>query len=105
MARVGHQESKYLVSNPNNHFFQSPHKEKMSRSLFLPGCPYLRMILLQASQVVLVVKNSPADAGDVRDLASIPGWGRSPGVGHGNPFQFSCLENPHGQRSLVGYSP
>ena len=35
----------------------------------------------------------------------IPGWGRSPGEGHGNPIQYSCLENPHEQRSLVGYSP
>jgi len=35
----------------------------------------------------------------------IPGWGRSPGVGHGNPLQYSCLENSHGQRSLVGYGP
>ena len=39
------------------------------------------------------------------DLSSIPGLGRSPGGGHGNPLQYSCLENPHGQRSLVGYSP
>jgi len=39
------------------------------------------------------------------DLASIPGFGRSPGGGHGNPLQYSCPENPHGQRSLVGYSP
>ena len=36
---------------------------------------------------------------------SIPGLGRSPGGGHGNPHQYSCLENPHGQRSLAGYSP
>ena len=35
----------------------------------------------------------------------IPGLGRSPGAGHGNTLQYSCLENPHGQRSLVGYSP
>ena len=48
-----------------------------------------------------VVKNPPANAGDVR---SIPGWGRSPGEGNGNPIQYSCLENPHGQRSLAGYS-
>ena len=41
----------------------------------------------------------------VRDLGSIPGLGRSPGGGHGNPLQYSCLENPHGQRSMVGYSP
>ena len=39
------------------------------------------------------------------DLGSVPGWGRSPGGGHGNPLQYSCLENPHGQRSLAGYSP
>ena len=39
------------------------------------------------------------------DLGLIPGLGRSPGGGHGNPLQHSCLENPHGQRSLVGYSP
>ena len=39
------------------------------------------------------------------DLGSIPGLGRSPGEGHGNPLQFSCLKKPHGQRSLVGYSP
>ena len=35
----------------------------------------------------------------------IPEWGRSPGGGHGSPLQYSCLENPHGQRSLAGYSP
>ena len=39
------------------------------------------------------------------DLGLIPGWGRSPGGRHGNPLQYSCLENPHGQRSLAGYSP
>ena len=39
------------------------------------------------------------------DLDSIPGLGRPPGGRHGNPLQCSCLENPHGQRSLVGYSP
>ena len=41
----------------------------------------------------------------VGDLSLIPGLGRSPGGGQGNPLQYSCLENPHGQRSLVGYSP
>ena len=40
-----------------------------------------------------VVKNLPANAGDARDMGSIPGSGRSPGVGNGNPLQFSCLEN------------
>ena len=48
-------------------------------------------------------KESACNAGD---LGSIPGLGRSYGEGHGNPLQYSCLENPHGQRSLaVGYSP
>ena len=41
-----------------------------------------------------VVKNPPADAGDARDVGSIPGLGRSPGVGNGNPLQYSCLKNP-----------
>ena len=47
-----------------------------------------------ASQVALVVKNMPANAGSIRDTGSIPGLGRSPGGGHGNPIQYSCLENP-----------
>ena len=42
---------------------------------------------------------------NLEDLGLTPGLGRSPGAGHGNPLQYSCLENPHGQRSLVGYSP
>ena len=41
----------------------------------------------------------------VGDLGLIPGLGRSPGAGHGNPLQYSCLENPQGQRSLAGCSP
>ena len=40
-----------------------------------------------------MVKNLPANAGDIRDTDSIPGSGRSPGGGHGNPLQYSCLEN------------
>ena len=57
------------------------------------------------TQVAPVVKNTPANAGDVRDSGLISGLGRSPGGGHGNPLQDSCLENPHGQRSLAGYGP
>ena len=41
----------------------------------------------------------------VGDLSSILGLGRSPGGGHGNPFQYSCRKNPHGQRHLADYSP
>ena len=47
-----------------------------------------------ASQVVLLVKNPPANAGDKRYMDFIPGLGRSPGGGNGNPLQCSCLENP-----------
>ena len=49
-----------------------------------------------ASQEALVVKNLSINAGDVRDTGSVPGLGRSPGGGHGNPLQYSFLENPHG---------
>ena len=63
------------------------------------------MVHTWASQVAVAVKNLSANAGDVRDEGSIPGSGRSPGAGHGNPLQYSCLENPHGQRSLADHSP
>ena len=46
-------------------------------------------------------KGSACNAGD---LGSIPGLGRSPGGGHGNPLQYSCLENPRGPKCLAGYS-
>ena len=49
---------------------------------------------LWASQVVLVVKSSPANAGDIRDVGLVPELGRSPGGGRGNLLQYSCLENP-----------
>ena len=44
--------------------------------------------------MVLVVEDLPANAGDIKDMGLIPGSGRSPGGGHGNLFQYSCLENP-----------
>ena len=49
---------------------------------------------LWVSQVVLVMKNQPTNSGDIRETALIPGSGRSPGGGHGNPLWCSCLENP-----------
>ena len=55
-----------------------------------------------ASLVAQTVKNS---ACNVADLGSIPRLGRSPGGGHGNSLQYSCLDNPQGQRSLAGYGP
>ena len=50
-----------------------------------------------------MVKNPPANAGDIKDAGSVPKLGRSPGEGQDNPLQYSCLENPM-DRSLAGYS-
>ena len=52
------------------------------------------MYKFRAFQMALVVRNLPANAGDIRDTVSILGLERSPGGGHGNPLQYSCLENP-----------
>ena len=60
---------------------------------------------MQVVQVVLLVKNLPANAEDARDLGSIPELGRSPGGGHGIPLQYSCLKNSMDNRSLANYSP
>ena len=71
----------------------------------LLGLPAANLFILGAggaSQMALVVKNSPANARDGR-VGSISGLGRSPGGRHGNPLQYSCLENRRGQRSLAGY--
>ena len=65
--------------------------------IYLFGC----IESLRASLVAQMVKS----ACNVGDLGSVPGFGRFPGGWHGNPLQYSCLENPHGQRSLAGYSP
>ena len=59
----------------------------------------------EVSQVVLVVKNPPVNAGDIRDAGSVPGSGRSPGGGHGDPLQYSCwripwTEEPGGLQSI-----
>ena len=55
---------------------------------------YLVIYCKWASQVALVAKNLPASATNVRDMGSVPRPGRSPGGQHGNPLQYSCLENP-----------
>ena len=57
-------------------------------------------IPFQGASVALVVKNLPTSAGDVRHLGSIPGSGKSPGGGHDNPLQYSCLRNPMARGAL-----
>ena len=91
-----------LGSNAN-----TGHAECSSSTILFPVEPGNAVFSVsnRASQLTLVVKNLPANAGDIRDSGSIPGLGRCPGGGHGNPLQYSCLENPHGQRRLAGYSP
>ena len=56
-------------------------------------------LLKFTSQVAFVVKNLPASAGHIRDMGSIPGWGRSTGEESGNPLQYSCLQNPMDRRA------
>ena len=58
---------------------------------------YRQCKLYQTSQVALVVKNQPANAGDIRDTVLTPELGKSPRGGHGNPLQYSCLENATGK--------
>ena len=62
----------------------------------LGASPTMHMFrtLAAGSQVVLVVKNLPANAGDITEVSSVPRLGRSPGGGYGSPLQYSCLENP-----------
>ena len=78
--------------------FQALVEEKSIISINQCAC------ILWASPLAPVLKNPPANAGDIRDVCSIPGLRRSPGGGHSTPLQYSCLENPHGQRSQAGYS-
>ena len=80
------------------------HSSKVS---ILQHSTFFMVQLLQScvSQVVLVVKNLPANTGELRAMDLIPGPERSPGRRHGNPLQYCHLKNPHGQRSLTGYSP
>ena len=88
-------------------------------SLYLPYSPLLTSFIplfetqawMNISSIFLnipcgsVVKNLPANARDAGDVGSIPGSTRSPRGGNGNLLQYSCLEEPHGQRSPTGYSP
>ena len=81
---------------------QELHPKPPEEEGFIPLVDHLRglnnntdaQVPLRASQVVLVVKNLPAKAGDLRDAGSIPGLGRSAGGGNGSPLQCSCLEHP-----------
>ena len=66
----------------------------LCQEIFFKNHDWQPLMCIQTSQVVLVVKNLYANTGDIRDTGSVPELGRSPGGGHGNPLQYSCLENP-----------
>ena len=74
---------------------QRIHSPGQITNFMIAKCLLVKFIThVWASQVVPVVKNPPADAGDISNTGLIPGLGRSSGGGHGNPLQYACLENP-----------
>ena len=74
--------------------------------LELPYNPAIAFLSIYLEKIgFLGGSDSKESAYTVGDQSSIPGLGRSPGGGHGNQLQYSCLENPHGQRNMAGYSP
>ena len=106
--RVGHNLATENNNNNNNVLFQIPFYYSLLQDIeysFL--CYTVESYFIYSSLYLgfpggLVVKNLPASAGDPY---SIPSTGISPGEGNGNPFQYSCLEYPHGQNSLLGCNP
>ena len=82
------------LQSPSAVILQTKKIKFVSASTFSPSVCH-EVMGSGSSQVALVVKNNPPpSAGDLRDMGSIPGSGRSPGGGHSNPLQYSCLENP-----------
>ena len=76
--------------------------------MYMPECQLIKGEIHQLATTILIMafpsgSDSKESTCNVGHLGSIPGLGRSPGRGHGNALQYSCLENPHGQRSLVGF--
>ena len=88
---IAHLIPLYLKFSRQEYWSEKPYSPG---ALLDPGIERRHPILQADSQVVLVIKNLPARAGDVRDSSLIPGTGRSHGRGNGNAFQDSCLENP-----------
>ena len=94
-----------MVNSPQNQF--SPIRQKSGQDpqegLLVPP---LQGLLPAASQMALMVKNPSVNTGDIiRDAGSVPGLGRYPGVGHGNPTPVFLPGESHGQRVLQDYSP
>ena len=91
----------FLTQGSNSHLQCCLHWQMGSLPLVPPGKPnkghnskYYTIMLNMDFPVSLIVKNPPANTGEIRDTGSIPGLGRSPGGEHSNPLQYSVLENP-----------
>ena len=91
--------SKYVNPSKTSFLFQA-HRNRLSAKQII----FIYYRRAWVSQVVSVVKNPPANAGDTRDKGLIPATGRSPGRGNGKPLQYSCPGEHHGQRNLVCYA-
>ena len=86
---------RWVTPDPNGMKHFAFEENKYQQGKHSEYYPILVIVLhLQASQVALVVKNLPANPGDIRDADANSGLGRCPGRGHGNSLQYSCLENP-----------
>ena len=101
-----HWSSMAAIATPWTVALQSPLSMGFSRQEYWSGFPCPPSGDLPAPGIELACLESPELAGGffTTELGSIPGLGRSPGEGNGNPLQYSGLEKSHGQRSLVGYS-
>ena len=103
--RVFSNEAFHLIRWPKYWSFENIFQNSLKNTLFDFKYKLAFIVLwlnLWASQVVLMARNLPSNAGDIRDMGSIPGSGRSFGGGHGNPPHYSCLENPTNREA---YSP
>ena len=99
----GHANSEVYKLWKSNCWSQKPGRQQVALTQIICHHSLLTLTLPRASLVAQMIgKESACNAGD---LGSFSGLERSPGGRHGSPFQYSCLENPHGQRSLAGYSP
>ena len=102
------QDSHFKLFLPKDRFFNIVtliRNEEINDLGILPFCSILAKLFRFSPRGFPGGSDGKESTRTVGNLGSIPGSGRSPGGGHGNPLQCSCLENPHGQRSLAGYSP
>ena len=102
------QDSHFKLFLPKDRFFNIVtliRNEEINDLGILPFCSILAKLFRFSPRGFPGGSDGKESTRNVGNLGSIPGSGRSPGGGHGNPLQCSCLENPHGQRNLADYSP